>query len=600
MISKHLIGAGFVKLKKLDKEPIDKGWTKKPINYNEANDSVKQGYNIGLNLGHKGYIGIDCDHPSLAEAVRNTLPETYEQESAGRQLPHFIYKCSWTTNITFKDAVSNKQIGQLLTWGKQIVLHPSKLGERQYKIARDIKPAEIIPEQLMQLVEQFPNTFKKQEEQLQEERKQYPSTTLDDLKITDVLNLGGFKQATNGEYYGSNPWHGSDTGKNFWINPGKNVAHCFRCDSGISPIKAFALNKGIIKDCSSSLRGSEFIETLKLARSEGLIKEDEPEQAEEQKENPIIDIFDYNQLADLKDTREYLVDKIIPNPSVSMLFGAPASFKSMVATQMALCIATKENFLNLKTRQAPVLLCDLENGLIEIRKRLTQMVKGLALEDTNMPLYITETQIDLRSPNHIAELVNIINKKKIKLVIFDTLHRFGCYDENSSNDINELYNKVFSPLKRLGISVLFLHHSNKKGGNYRGSSDFLGNVDVAFSICKHGETFTIYHEKNRFGKSDEQIHGEVRFKEDSIALEEREEPSIKEEKGKLVRDFIISILSKQPSSAKDIIDDINERHAELEASDKTIRRQLKALVDEGICKKDGYIYRLEIKEEVVS
>ena len=57
------------------------------------------------------------------------------------------------------------------------------------------------------------------------------------------------------EYFGSHPIHGSESGSNFWINPSKNMWHCFRCDSGGGPLAAIAVKEGII-DCSEANKGS--------------------------------------------------------------------------------------------------------------------------------------------------------------------------------------------------------------------------------------------------------------------------------------------------------------------------------------------------------
>lgn len=97
------------------------------------------------------------------------------------------------------------------------------------------------------------------------------------LKITDVLDLRNFNKRNAEEYIGENPWHGSSTGKNFTINPSKNVAHCFRCNAGLSPIKCLALNEGIINNCSEELKGEKFKETINIGKEKKKINEEKQE-----------------------------------------------------------------------------------------------------------------------------------------------------------------------------------------------------------------------------------------------------------------------------------------------------------------------------------
>jgi len=55
------------------------------------------------------------------------------------------------------------------------------------------------------------------------------------------------KDTGNGEIQGGHPIHGSQSGENYCINPGKNLWHCFRCESGGGPVEFLAVKEGIIR-----------------------------------------------------------------------------------------------------------------------------------------------------------------------------------------------------------------------------------------------------------------------------------------------------------------------------------------------------------------
>ena len=115
-----------------------------------------------------------------------------------------------------------------------------------YKVVNDVDIAEISKEQLTTALKPFMKDVAEREDRAMDElkdlrRKFAEDTDINSIAITSVISTGKLKKANNGEYYGSNPWHGSSTKMNFWINPYKNLAHCFRCDCGLNVAKVIAL-----------------------------------------------------------------------------------------------------------------------------------------------------------------------------------------------------------------------------------------------------------------------------------------------------------------------------------------------------------------------
>lgn len=77
MISQSLASGKFIVIQPNSKLPlISKGedWNNHLIDYDQANEEIEKGDNIGLVCGHGGLICIDCDDHRLYEACAQLLP----------------------------------------------------------------------------------------------------------------------------------------------------------------------------------------------------------------------------------------------------------------------------------------------------------------------------------------------------------------------------------------------------------------------------------------------------------------------------------------------------------------------------------------------
>jgi len=195
--------------------------------------------------------------------------------------------------------------------------------------------------------------------------------------------------------------------------------------------------------------------------------------------------------------------------------GRPGSFKSLFALSSALSMATKSNFLDtFTTENSPkILLYDLENGSIVDHMRLKYLLEGKKIN------------LDSLQNFHLLESFDKSNMKKelafasnYDIIILDSYRRFLKGEENASEITDEFYNTFFKPLKDAGKTVIIVHHFRKTRPEelndeeiqnmFRGSSDIVGQVDLALGLFKEKEkyeegitTFTVsvYKGKNRLG-----------------------------------------------------------------------------------------------------
>lgn len=203
----------------------------------------------------------------------------------------------------------------------------------------------------------------------------------------------------------------------------------------------------------------------------------------------------FNDFMNKIDNKEYYIKNILGKGTINMIYSPPACMKTFISYYMGLCLATGKDFLNQKTKQVNVGYFDWENPMSDVQNRIKGMCKGLDIDITSIdnfyffPKQPTLLRVNNRESYVIDELrsqlIEFIHENDIKVLFFDTLRRLGNFDENDSGSINTIKSSLFDPLiNELNVCIVFLHHTNKEGKDYRGSVDIEGILDTAYSVTK--------------------------------------------------------------------------------------------------------------------
>lgn len=287
----HFEDLKFCKIKRSSKKPFEPNWPNKPYTWDEIQEHIRSEENFGVLCGYEGLIIVDADKPEFRDFIQKELPKTFTVQTGGDTGGmHFYYICPQVKKkIVLQVAKEDKHFGEVQSWGAQCVGPGSihvKTG-RKYKIIEE--NGRMIPEldyeKLLAAIKPFSEDIKEKEARTMEELQKlkrdqvdkYGESDINTISILSVINDAGFKKATNGEFFGGNPWHGSRTGMNFWVNPSKNLAFCFRCSAGINIAQAIALNEGIIHTCSDKLTNDQFFRVLEIAYNKYGLKKTEVE-----------------------------------------------------------------------------------------------------------------------------------------------------------------------------------------------------------------------------------------------------------------------------------------------------------------------------------
>lgn len=194
----------------------------------------------------------------------------------------------------------------------------------------------------------------------------------------------------------------------------------------------------------------------------------------------------------------YLVERLLPLPSLSLFYGPPGVMKSLALMDLALCVASGRPWLkdgslpSFKVLPAPVLWLDLDQGEDLMCERLAALGRGLAVQPEQVRFSwksILGLGFNIQDPAQVEELATLSRRLEARLLCIDNLGMAkGDADENTDRMI-----PVMSHLRLLSeqcrAAVVVLHHARKETGfksRYgeasRGHTSIAASVDLSLSF----------------------------------------------------------------------------------------------------------------------
>lgn len=233
-----------------------------------------------------------------------------------------------------------------------------------------------------------------------------------------------------------------------------------------------------------------------------------------------------NDLMYLK-SQTYLIENLIPEGGLSVIYGQPASYKSFVAIDMCLSISSNIDWQGFDTGAGKTLFIAAE-GVGGLKKRIQAwMAKNKGIKKTP-DFHVLATTVDFLDPEQLEKLVNTIETigKDFKLIVIDTIARTlsnSGSDENSASDMGMFLSACDTLREKTKSAILAIHHSGKnEASGLRGSSALLGGVDTSIN-CSHSGTVNLSVQKQKDTEQLEMISLEVEkrqlFDETSVTLQ---------------------------------------------------------------------------------
>lgn len=212
----------------------------------------------------------------------------------------------------------------------------------------------------------------------------------------------------------------------------------------------------------------------------------------ENKDEPLFPLVSASTMTDKPVQIEWLVENILEQGSLNLLFGEPASGKSLFALDWAFCMTAGMDWHDCRTKQTDVVIIAGE-GFAGMQRRL-KALEGKYNIEAPESLFISKQPaqlLDEANAQLVADSIKAICPNP-GLVIIDTLHRNMDGDENSSKDIGKFINNLDIYLKPLGAAILVVHHSGHGNKDRsRGSSAIRAAMDGEFSAKKTDNSITL-------------------------------------------------------------------------------------------------------------
>ena len=191
----------------------------------------------------------------------------------------------------------------------------------------------------------------------------------------------------------------------------------------------------------------------------------------------------------------WLIESLWPDSAVGVLGGQPKSFKTFLALDLAISVASGTPCLG-RYRvpdRSRALVYLAEDGLLDVRGRVEGLSKnrGLELDELDLDI-IAEPVLRLDQETDQQRLLETVQRLGPRLLVLDPLVRLHNLDENSSSEISRLLGYLRGLQRGQGVSVVLVHHTSKRvqarhGQSLRGTSDLHAWADVGLYLTWHGD-----------------------------------------------------------------------------------------------------------------
>lgn len=273
----------------------------------------------------------------------------------------------------------------------------------------------------------------------------------------------------------------------------------------------------------------------------------------------------------------WYIHKVIPQKSFVMITSYPKGGKTTLVYPMLLAIASGEQFAELDTVHAPILLLAVEEHREMVKRRLLKFKGDKEIKD----FYVwTGSYPWDESLEGQRALEAFIKEKGIKIIVIDTLARFLLFkDEKDPAEVTLKMDAFLKLRDAYDTTIIVLHHSRKNMfeeadpiKSARGSGALVANADLIISLEKHNKSETPNARKLFFqGRYDEAFdYLIVEFDKDKNEFFLTKEASSIAKESSLT--LLLRHISKDGTSKEELMKKTG-------LPDRTIRRYLSELLD---------------------
>jgi KaiC/GvpD/RAD55 family RecA-like ATPase len=304
---------------------------------------------------------------------------------------------------------------------------------------------------------------------------------------------------------------------------------------------------------------------------------------------------------------KWLVEGMLEQEALSMMFGASGSGKTFVALDVALSIAAGKDYHGKAVEQAPTLFVCGE-GHAGFARRMAAWAAHNEISLDDVPFYKSNATVimnDEQDAEHMMAEIDALVESigKPKLIVLDTMDRTLAGSDSDDKDAAAYLNVCDQVRLKYGCTVLIVHHT---GHNHteraRGSTRLKGRLDAEYRVESWGATRLIVTatkmkdaeepEPMTFMMVDIPLHTNDGAETNSLALEWCADKKADKKDPEHIKAVILGQILKLDPMGEVQRNDLKEAVGlELECSQRTANRHIKRLVDEGVIKAAGGVIR---------
>lgn len=204
----------------------------------------------------------------------------------------------------------------------------------------------------------------------------------------------------------------------------------------------------------------------------------------------------------------------LPSDAVVGIVAPSQSGKSLLATQLASCVATGQPFFGRETKQGLVVyLCG--EGKAGLKPRLQAIELHHQLGLRGAPFAVLHVPTSLLDTGEVECIKQAIAQAEattgltLTLIVVDTLARFlAPGDESKAQDMSRFLNAV--DYLRSGATAVICHHTGHDQSRARGSSSWTASLDVEYFLERKGDLVTVTCAKMKDGEAPEPMVFRIR------------------------------------------------------------------------------------------
>jgi hypothetical protein len=188
-----------------------------------------------------------------------------------------------------------------------------------------------------------------------------------------------------------------------------------------------------------------------------------------------------HRLAQAKGEERWLVEGLWSERAVGIVGGEPKCFKSFLALDMAVSVASGRPFLRRFSvhRPGPVLVFAAEDPLHVVRARLLGIAcaAGVVFEQLDVHV-ITAPRLRLDQQEDRGRLRETVALLRPRLLVLDPFVRLHRIDENVAADVAPLLESLRALERSFELAVVLVHHARKGAGGMRGGQALRGSSEL--------------------------------------------------------------------------------------------------------------------------